>query len=320
MLTRLLLGATGGGSFALHPELGRWARQGVVFTAPSWTSIGILEPTVMNFGPTDWRMWFRSGGLHGSGTNPYKVGYATSTDGISWTDSGAPILGNGTGGEANRIICPHPRKFGSTFYIYYTDVDDAKVQIAASATGYDSFSLTDSGLSLPTGTTQFGNPHVIKLGSTYHMFIDAYVVADDFWGTFYATSSSPTSGFSWAHSGTLITTLGIDPVGTYGSVYMVPGQESIGGLYRAWYQADPDPGNAATDIYRASSSDLITWTPELVLERLGTDYEIDQVADPCVIEVTGKSYMYYDADETATGTCVIKLATISAPLSSVVAA
>lgn len=321
-LARLLLGATGsGGSFPHHPELGRWTRQGAVFTVPAWSSVGILEPTVIHAGTNDWRMWFRSGGLHSTGTNPNKVGYATSTDGVSWTDSGAAILGNGTGGEANRIICPHMRLFGSTWHLYYTDIDAVVMKCATSATGYSGFTVGGSiGLSLPTGCSQFGHINVWKEGSTYYALFDAYLTADDYWPTFYATSSSATSGWSIGNGGAQVTSLRIATDGTYGAAFVPPDNPKPDGTrYAVWYHASPVTGNLVSDLYRGVSTDRLTWTTQVILQRSGTDYETDQIADPCVVEVDGSSYLYYDADDAGTGVCVIKLATFNGTLATLIA-
>lgn len=323
MSRRLLLALAGGdGGFPARPEIGRWQRQGAVLTAPSWASPGILEPTVRYEGAGDWRMWFRGGGLHGEGTGGEQIGYATSTDGIAWTDSGAAILGGGVGGEAHPTICPHMRTFGtSTFYLYYTDIVSHQVSCATSTTGISGFTIAGNiGLSLPSGTDEFGHTEVWKEGSTYYALVDAHNTTPSYWPTFLATSSSPTSGWSWLNSGNQLSTMRPATNGTYGAAYVRPESPTMSGLYECWYHASPVAGNLVSDLYRAYSSDRVNWTQYgPILQRTGTGYEIDQVADPCLLEVAGTSYMYYDADEAATGICAIKLATIETSLANVVA-
>lgn len=287
-----------------------WAAQGAVFTAPSWASPGVLEPTVIKVADGDWRMWFRGGGVHGEGTGGEQVGYATSTDGLSWTDSGAAILGGGVGGESHPTICPHMRQFtaGGTFYLYYSDITSVSVKVAASANGYSGFTITGSGLSLPAGTTLFGNEHVLKDGSTYYMTVEAYHSADGIWKTYLASSSSPTSGFSYLNSGNPLTTLQVAS-GGYGSLF-VPARSLT--PYLGWYQANPSAGNGSSDIYWATSDDLIAWTQlGRVIQHSGTGYEVDQVADASVIESDGQTLMYVDAVDNTTGISAIELFTIT---------
>lgn len=314
MTRRLLLGASrGGGQFIRLPEQGRWVRQGAVLTAGGgWESNGILEPTVIYVGANDWRMWYRGGGLSAAS----QAGYATSTDGLSWTKYGSnPILGNGVGGEANRLICPYVVKVGSTFYLYYSEIDTQVLKVATSSTGFSGFTIHSTGLSKPSGTLYFGNTVAWNEGgSTWKMLVEAYHDGDALWKTYYATSSD---GLSWTlgNGGAALSTL------SPGGLFAAPHPPYLyHGLYNGWYHGATS-GNLPTDIYRAQSADLIDWTqidPNPVLTHLGTDYEIDQVADPHVIEVAGKSYMYYDADDNVTFEAAIKLATFDGSLGQLI--
>lgn len=59
----------------------------------------IADAKVIRFGPTDYRMWYR-GSNNTSGASSY--GYATSTDGITWTKyPGNPIINAGSSGAWN---------------------------------------------------------------------------------------------------------------------------------------------------------------------------------------------------------------------------
>lgn len=310
-----------GGRFQ-RQEGDRWVRRGTVLEAADtgWATVGLLEPTVLYVGPGDWRMWYRADGLHSEGAAPNKIGYATSLDGLAWTDHGSPILGNGTGGEAHRVICPHMRLFGSTFYLYYTDIDSDQVSCATSANGISGFTIVgDIGLSLPAGCDDFGHLEVWKEGSTYYALVDAHVTSPSYWATFLASSASPTSGWSYLNSGNQLATMRVADDGTYGAAFVDPGNVSFDGHVHAWYHASPVAGNAYSDLYRAWSVDRITWTQVgVILARSGDDYEVDQVADPCVIEVDGTAYLYYDADVASSGACAIKLATFGGALSQLV--
>lgn len=311
-LTRRLLMAGGGaGGFTIPAERDRWVRQGAVLTATeTWEGLGILEPSVIY--ESGFKMWYRGGGLHGPNS---RVGYATSSDGLSWSKLGtSAILGDGAGGESNRVICPNVRKFGSTYYVYYSEIDTTVLKCAASANGTSGFALTDTGLALPTGCLYFGNVSVWLDGSTYKALVEAYHDPSSLWKTYYATSSAIATGWSLGNSGNPLTTLSV------GGMWGGPDVQTINGRLESWYHAAVS-GNTPTDIYRAHSTDAITWTQiaaNPVLTHTGSAFEIDQIADPCVLEVSGASYMFYDADDNGTDIAAIKLATFAGTLASLV--
>lgn len=308
--TRLLMGTS-----SLFAEKGRWVRQGaVLLPAVGWEGPGILEPTVIYAGAADWRMWYRGGGIHQE--VGAQIGYATSADGITWARSGSnPILGQGIGGEANLTIAPSVCMFGSTYYIYYSEITTGKLKVAYSADGITSLTVADTGLALPSGSPYFGNNSVWLEGSTYYALVEAYITAAALWKTYLASSSSATSGWTYLNSGNPLTSLSVG--GGFGGP---DNHHTINGLDHVWYHAATS-GNKPSDLYRAHSSDRINWTvvrPAPALTHLGSAYEVDQVADPCVLEVSGASYLYYDADDNATGIAAIKLATFAGTLSQLV--
>lgn len=62
----------------------------------TWDANGVVEPMVVKFGPTDYRMWYRAF----NASNLQQIGHATSTDGITWTKSGSnPIFAAGASGQ-----------------------------------------------------------------------------------------------------------------------------------------------------------------------------------------------------------------------------
>lgn len=65
-------------------------------TGGSWDDASVADACVIKISPTDYRMWFI--GKQSGGAN--STGYATSSDGISWTKSGSnPVFGAGTAGQ-----------------------------------------------------------------------------------------------------------------------------------------------------------------------------------------------------------------------------
>lgn len=322
-MRRSLLVVGGGSSFVIPPipEKDRWVRQGAVLTATeSWESTGVLEPCVLDAGGDNRKMWYRGGGLHGP---TEQLGYATSADGgMTWSKYGSnPILGSGTNGEASGLICPNVHEFGGTTYIYYSAPDSGKWKVAASSDGLPPYTITDTGFALPSGCTFFGNQSVWLDGSTYRALVEAYHSPSTSYRIYLASSSSPASGWSDANGGNHITAeLDAGNGGAGG-----PDVHVIDGNTHVWYQSGlvgtvpPD-----SDIFRAytpNPADLTDWTivtPNPILTHTGTDYEIDQVADPCIIEASGRCEMYYDADDNATDIAAIKLATFDGTLSQLV--
>jgi hypothetical protein len=78
--------------------------------AGAWDDQHIVNTFVWKEGPTDWRMMYE--GNHGGSF--WHLGYATSTDGRTWTKSGSnPVLNldGGTGG-------PFVKKVGSYYYLF----------------------------------------------------------------------------------------------------------------------------------------------------------------------------------------------------------
>jgi hypothetical protein len=243
----------------------------------------------------------------------------------NWTrHPGNPIYGNGVI-ESSPIICPNVTKVDGTYILYYVRLSDMTLRGATSLNGVTFAYWGNMGLSLPPGAIYFGNTHVWREApATWFMIVDAYLQAADRWASFLATS--PNGGdWTWANGGAELSTLAIHPGGTYGSVHLVDGMPKINGLYQGWGHASNVAGNVIGDIYRWHSPDRITWTavePKPILTHLGSEFEIDQAADPHVIEVGGKSFMAYDATDntTAPGTtnAVIKLATFDGTIADLI--
>jgi len=83
---------------------------------------GQADPTVIYDGPGDWKMWFDAK----NGASVWdKLGYATSTDGTTWTKVGA-ILERGAAGTWDDYAVHHPCaiKHNGVYYLYYSGDDD----------------------------------------------------------------------------------------------------------------------------------------------------------------------------------------------------
>lgn len=311
VLTRLLMAGGGAGAFPLFPPGGAvWTRSpsNPILTATvAWEQTAVVEAMVRHEGGTTWKMWYRGGWSNQA------VGYATSTDGIAWTKSGSnPVYGQGGSSMAgNDGGQPWVMKDGSTYYLYATNNDVPRVNVATSSDGI-AWTTQSSTISLPASCTLWGNRTVWKEGSAWKMLQEAY--HSSVWNIYLYTSSD---GFTWSigNSGSPLSTLQVHAGGAYGGPKFanVSGevQPKSGGLYQLWYHAANVSANLPTNIYHATSPDLITWTispATPVLTLLGTGFEIDQTAGPDAVMVGTQSYLFYDGDDNASATAAIGVA------------
>ena len=77
------------------------------------------------------------------------------------------------------------------------------------------------------------------------------------------------------------------------------------GRYNIWFHAGAD-GNLPTDIYHATSTDLVTWsvspgTPVISHRGTGAGFAYDQVADPSPLVAGDTAYIAYDGDDNRAG-------------------
>ena len=104
---------------------------------------GQADPSVIYDGPGHWQMWFDA--YDGSAWRA--IGYATSTDGLSWTKVGAGAL-PGPVGSWDKSYIHHPCviKTAGTYYMYYAGhaANDTHNNIGL-ATSKDGVSWTKSG-------------------------------------------------------------------------------------------------------------------------------------------------------------------------------
>ena len=104
----------------------------------SWEDVEHRQPFVILDGPL-FRLWYTGA----DGTNQ-RFGYATSTDGISWTKyDGNPIMDVGEIGDWDSIWLASPRIIyqGSSFEMFYSAFSEGKIQIGY-ATSSDGLTWT----------------------------------------------------------------------------------------------------------------------------------------------------------------------------------
>jgi len=206
----------------------------VTGTAGSWdASLGIAGVV---FDGTTYHMWYGGfgGGLNGA------IGYATSTDGITWTKySGNPVLQLGPPGswDASWIVCPCVISDTGSYKMWYTGIDDDDIYRIGYATSTDGITWTKySGNPVlqpgPPGSWErlILCPDVVLDGTTYRMWY-AGQAPDETQRIGYATSPD---GVSWTKSAS-------NPVlseGTPGSWEIKVGHPGVlleGNTYKMWY-------------------------------------------------------------------------------------
>ena len=283
-----------------------WARRGVVIPTIGG---GSEEPSVLyeanpqiltaNGDGKIFKMWFMNG------WTTTTIYYAESNDGITWTEYGSnPAISDGANNPGHGSVI----HVGSTYYGYY--ITDINTNLTISRwTSSNGVTWTKTGVVLSGGVwdVTIFNPVVWVQSGTWYMMYEG--VASVTYSVGLATS---TDGITWTKyvSNPVMTSAGSTDAGKTAPIL-------IGDTY--YYIAHGSPSsNLPSDIYLWSSPDLHTWTPcpknpiyERVLANEGVNLPLaGQVADPCLLEVNGTSYLFYDATAVQnSGHFVIKLAT-----------
>lgn len=259
------------------------------------------SPVILTGETNVFKMWYTRGW-----SPTVDIGYAESVDGITWTKYiGNPIV-------PSWHASPYMVKVGATYYLYTRFSYGDRIDLYTSSNGAD-FTLDTAGVLLPSGVpadwdgTGLGNICVwVEGAGDWRCLYEAHGLG---WSTGYATSAD---GKAWTKQGQTNILESGPMVCKIGSTYWV--WEHIGGL--------------PTDICRAKSTNLTTWTRDpagmLSIPRLtadeGAGIASGQTADPSLIEVNGKTYLYYAAtpDQVA-GSIHIKLATANMTIAEIVA-
>lgn len=85
----------------------------------AWDDTRVEFATVLEESPGDYKMWYSGR----NSTAAWGIGYATSSDGMSWTKyAGNPVLTGGTGGawDSLRAMEPTVINVGGTYHMWYT--------------------------------------------------------------------------------------------------------------------------------------------------------------------------------------------------------
>jgi predicted GH43/DUF377 family glycosyl hydrolase len=147
-------------------------------TAGQFDATGVASPHVILDGAT-YKMWYQ--GIDGSGI--YRIGYATSSDGITWAKTPGAVLDIGAPGtwEAAGVSTPCVIKDAGVYRMWYIGRNSAaangvqRMGFAQSADGitwikYASNPILDVGAPGSASAARLWSPWVIKDGATYRIW------------------------------------------------------------------------------------------------------------------------------------------------------
>ena len=310
----LLLGCVAASSL-YPPTNASWKRvesNPILSPSAPWEGSCVCENVVL-YNSGFYKMWYRGG------WSETAIGFAVSADGINWTKHiGNPVYGGGGSGVLTSPGEPWVSQFNGTYWLFTTDNKGPFMNVSTSNDGI-TWKPQISSCALPTGAGLWGNRVVWVEGPTRWLMLHE-AMSGDLWEIFLYSSSD---GLTWQidNGGAPLRSLQVHPSGMYGGPRFARLADSLtprypDGLYHLWYHAATDGGGLPTDIYHATSSDLLNWTitPKTpVLTHAGSGWEWDQVAGPVPIVVgAGPAMLFYDGDNNVLDTCRIGAATASA--------
>ena len=297
----------------LSVAVGEWTKlpEPVLTAVHGYEQKCVCEPLVMS-DPTaahKYRMYFRSG------WGSTAVGVAFSDDGMTWERyDGNPLTppGDGLGGMQPWVT--HDIA-GGWWYLFTTHQNWLGVTIRRSKDGLTNWEVVENNLSSPDGVhTFFGNRVLWKEDDSWYLLQEVGNMHGGVWEIFLYTSKD-LGDWTVQRGGKPYVELQRSKSSMYGgpSFETVNGQvvaRNETGYYNLYYHAGSD-GNLPTDIYHASSKDVLNeeWTVENfgkpILTHTGnrSKFDYDQVADPSRID----DMIFYDGDNNANATCAIGL-------------
>ena len=156
----------------------------------SWDSSELRSPFVILDGEL-YRMWYT-----GSNGSDQRFGYATSTDGVSWTKhDGNPIMGRGVSGSWDSVWMASPRVLmnGSLYEMMYSAFDGSNVRIG--------YATSEDGLAW----TKFDENPILNQGSSgtwdsKFMFLGTVILTDSNYEMWYAGFNSSSWRIGYATS------------------------------------------------------------------------------------------------------------------------
>jgi predicted GH43/DUF377 family glycosyl hydrolase len=263
----------------------------------SWDDAYVGHPSVY-YDSATYHMWY--GGLN---TN-VKIGYATSSDRITWTRNPSnPVLDLGSSGswEDNNVHYPTVLFNGTGYQMWYSGHDGTNYRTGY-ATSFDGVTWNKYPLNPVLNLGPGGSfdefyaaqPSVIYDGVTYHMWYSG-VTSSGIGRTGYATSPD---GIAWTkYGGNPV--LNIGSSGSWDDIRAnAPEVIYHDGIYHMWYSGSD---GSHYRIGYASSMDGVSWTkysgnPVLDLGPSGS-WDDHNVAWPSIVYDGSMYYLWYSGSD-----------------------
>lgn len=173
----------------------------------SWDGDYTVSPRILLENGT-YRMWFSGGGRPASNG----IGYATSADGISWSEHVGPVLSPGSAGvwDSSSVTLGSVLWNGTLFLMWYrgtnpTTYQTGAVGLATSTDGVSWTKISGNPVLKATAVDQgyIANPYVLKPTGTYGMWYTArsaaYPKTSPYTEILFATSYDGTHWTKWPH-------------------------------------------------------------------------------------------------------------------------
>jgi predicted GH43/DUF377 family glycosyl hydrolase len=258
--------------YATSPDGLNWTKHAAnpvldVGAEDEWDASGIVSPFVIKESPTSYKMWYSGGDESGT----WRMGYATSSDGIHWAEHPSnPVLDLGDESWNNvRVLNPSVVYEGGLYKMWlHTAGDDGSgwlpyIAYAASTDGvvwaWDANNpLLSRDVAHDWESDWIWGPSVLHGGGGYQMWYSAW--GSDEGSTGYATAPDETA---WTKYGGGIAPVLAGTPGEWDEGYAYdPFVLYAGGTYTMYYDND-------TSIGVATSSDGISWSKSVSNPALG---------------------------------------------------
>jgi hypothetical protein len=230
------------------------------------------------------------------GWNQTALGLARSADGIHWSKLGK-ALGLGAGGEDGSACRSNLMRWGDGYRLYYSD-GEGNIRLAESKDGrrFRRRAQVVIAHDAVEGVTQWHNQGYLRVGAAWWALVEGRYPQGAQWRLNLFRSDDEASTFHLVSGPVSSLQVG------YG-VYCSPrALFKVAGGYELWYHVSDAALPLPTVLWHAHSDDLIHWTPDpyrsLGIAGFGLGLpQPDQLADPAMLSVAGRTLLFYDADD-----------------------
>lgn len=278
---------------ALVAATGLWVQHpGAVLTpTAAWEQTAVQEPSVRyDLQHRRFQMWYSGGADH------CYMGYAVSRDGVRWArQTKTQVLGGGKGGEPYNVCHSNVQYINGRYYAWYSVdslVRNGDLHQATSPDGLHWTALPTPAVKATEQQYATANSYVVRDGNHWLMFWES-LIGDGHWVLFTATSPDLTT---WRTDYRMVAGLGYG--WTFGGPWITKNKDGWTMYYHAG-NAQFNVPQAASLVFAATSPNLKDWTtqtqPLIRIEQ--PSWQVDQIADPTVATVNGRTLMWFDGLE-----------------------